>query len=139
MTYRILGFDVVDSALWKGVGVRWLIFCGVFALSVSLPAAIPNLNSVPGPLPRWWLLWIMMSLAVEGFTDGGGGETVYFRETAIFMAIAFWVVVGFFYACAMRRFKLRYAVLGAYPAMILVIVVLTRGLAALGYYHYSSL
>lgn len=125
--------------MWKDLALRWLIFCGLFALSVILPAAIPGIDEVRGPLPGWWLLWIMMSLAVEGFTDGASSGTVYFRETGVFMAIVFWVVIGFAYALAMRRFKLRYAVLAAYPTMILVLVVITAALAALGYHHYSSL
>lgn len=124
--------------MWKDLALRWLIFCGLFALSAILPATIPGIDEVRGPLPGWWLLWIMMSLAVEGFTDGASGA-VYFRETAIFMAIAFWIVIGFVYALAMRRFKLRYAFLAAYPTMILVLVVITAALASLGYHHYSSL
>ena len=122
---------------WKAVMVRWVVFSFLFVVSMLLPAIIPGLAQSDGPLAGLWLLWVLSALVPEGFTDRS--NVLYLQDTAQQLAIAFWAVTGLIYAWATRRARLGYVVLGAYPTMILALLVVTAGLAALGYYHYSSL
>jgi hypothetical protein len=101
---------------------------------VVLPFVIPWIDDIPGPLPGWWFAWNMRVLAFGGVTEIDTPQgAAYFQDASIFMAIAFWAVSGFLYALVTRRLRLRYVILGAYPAMFLLLYIVTATIHALGY------
>ncbi len=127
------------SELWKRVGLRWLVFSLLFVASVLAPFAF-RFDLVPSPLFGWWMLWPFLALPSEGFTDSRTiGGAVYIGETSMYLAVAFWAVIGVGFAWMTRQFRLRYVLLSAYPTMLLVLVVVTSVLSALGYFAVSSL
>jgi hypothetical protein len=111
----------------------------LFAFSLLLPAVIPWLQNMPGPISGWWLSWIIRALAIGGFTEIETPHGDVYLRHAPYIAVVFWAVGGFLYAFATRPFRLRYVVLAAYPTMFVMLAAATAVIRLLGYQQQWSL
>jgi hypothetical protein len=101
---------------------RSLLFAAMFVLSVP---GFPILGAIGAYTGLDWLLialaWPFCTLFPLGLgLVGGGLESAILVNTALFGAIACWLLLSVLYGYIARKISLRSAALAAYPAMVLI-------------------
>lgn len=115
---------------------RAVTFASLLALSViAFPLLAIGLAMIGiGYFANFLFFWPQFILLPNGLYDRETGHSqAYLMDSAIFGAIAFWLVLSLAFGYILRNFKLRYAVIATYPVAFAAISLFTWVLAQLGY------
>jgi hypothetical protein len=82
--------------------------------------------------------WPQMAFLIYGIMDKdiGAAKSVFSHGQSVTWAIIMWLLVGFAFAWAFRRFKIRYKIIFVFPLIILVTIMGTWIMGLLGYAPY---
>jgi hypothetical protein len=128
---------------------RWAIFEGVFALTIGIPmgllAIVQMAHLVQAqPLGALGLIWIVLSLAPDGFAGFAAGASredlvVYFPDSGVWVAAAFWFVAGICVAVVTRRFSITVVAIISLPLILFLCFLANLTMSFFGVYPYADL
>ena len=112
--------------------VRFVLCAGLLALSwVALPLLALAVPALPAWLGNHLFFWAQY-LTPVGFVERAGGA-VHLTPAAPYMGLLFWIAAVAAYVWLTRRIRIAYVLAAFFPAVVLVLVLLSSLLASLGY------
>ena len=107
------------------------------ALGLSLAPALLGLSVLPqlAEYPRFFnaaWIWFIMVLSPGGFARIEFDGAIWLADSAPWVSLSLWTIVGLAYAVGLRRIRLAYVAVGALPLLIATGLIAHVGLGLFG-------